>query len=235
MLAFTAVTARAVDVAFTANLQNYTSSPAQAYLDAQIVDCGVDAQGRPNTPLTATAVKTLVPQVLPTASDGTVSTTITPNSDITCGNVLDTTHYAIEVRIKAGAYPNPATDKLLSRNIVHIGPGDFTFNAGASMLTPGAPPTGVDYTGYLVTRPMRALLFANFPTSCAAHKDRLQRLDPATPGQVDYVCNAAGNGWDLVGDGGSGGGGSFTFSVNGSTITGGSGGSALFSVNGVTL
>lgn len=66
--------------------------------------------------------------------------------------------------------------------------------------------TGVqDFEAATVTRPFRRLAFASFPGSCTTNREFLERSDPATAGQVIYVCNAAGNGWDLVGDGGSGG------------------------------
>jgi len=59
-----------------------------------------------------------------------------------------------------------------------------------------------DFTPASVTRPLRRLPFASFPGTCTALTDFLARSDPATAGQVVYVCNAAGTGWDLVGDGG---------------------------------
>jgi len=63
-----------------------------------------------------------------------------------------------------------------------------------------------DFEGASVTRPFRRLAFASFPGTCTANREFLERSDPATAGQVVYVCNAAGTGWDLVGDGGAGGG-----------------------------
>ena len=63
-----------------------------------------------------------------------------------------------------------------------------------------------DFEASAVTRPFRRLAFASFPGSCTANREFLERSDPATAGQVIYVCNSGGNGWDLVGDGGAGGG-----------------------------
>lgn len=63
-----------------------------------------------------------------------------------------------------------------------------------------------DFEAAAVTRPFRRLAFTSFPGSCTANREFLERSDPATAGQVIYVCNAAGTGWDLVGDGGAGGG-----------------------------
>ncbi len=64
-----------------------------------------------------------------------------------------------------------------------------------------------DFEGAAVSRPFRRLAFASFPATCTANREFLERSDPATAGQVVYVCNAAGTGWDLVGDGGGGGSG----------------------------
>jgi len=55
-------------------------------------------------------------------------------------------------------------------------------------------------TGY--TRPLRRLAFASFPGTCTAEQDVLVRSDPVSAGQVAYICNASGDGWDLIGDGG---------------------------------
>ena len=64
-----------------------------------------------------------------------------------------------------------------------------------------------DFEGGSVTRPFRRLAFASFPGTCTINREFLERSDPAVAGQVVYVCNAAGTGWDLVGDGGAGGSG----------------------------
>lgn len=61
-----------------------------------------------------------------------------------------------------------------------------------------------DFESAAVTRPFRRLAFASFPATCTANREFLERSDPAASGQVLYVCNATGNGWDLVGDGGGG-------------------------------
>jgi hypothetical protein len=63
-----------------------------------------------------------------------------------------------------------------------------------------------DFAGASVTRPLRRLAFGSFPGTCTALTDILARSDPATAGQALYLCNSSGNGWDLVGDGGGGGG-----------------------------
>jgi hypothetical protein len=75
-----------------------------------------------------------------------------------------------------------------------------------------------DFESASVTRPFRRLAYASFPGSCTPNREFLERSDPATAGQVLYVCNSSGNGWDLVGDGGGGGGGD-NISVNGTAAT----------------
>jgi len=63
-----------------------------------------------------------------------------------------------------------------------------------------------DFEAASVTRPFRRLANASFPGSCTANREFLERSDPAVAGQVLYVCNSGGNGWNLVGDGGAIGG-----------------------------
>ena len=59
-----------------------------------------------------------------------------------------------------------------------------------------------DFESASVARPFRRLAYASFPGTCTANREFLERSDPAMPGQVVYVCNSGGNGWDLVGGGG---------------------------------
>jgi len=56
------------------------------------------------------------------------------------------------------------------------------------------------------------------PASCTANKEIFVDTDATPAGQQVYLCNAAGNGWNLVGDGGAGGGGD-NISVNGTAAT----------------
>ncbi len=64
-----------------------------------------------------------------------------------------------------------------------------------------------DFSGASATLPVKA--GTTLPGSCVANKELFIKTD-AAGGQKLFVCNAAGNGWDLVGDGGSGGGGATT-------------------------
>jgi hypothetical protein len=61
-----------------------------------------------------------------------------------------------------------------------------------------------DFTGAISTAPVKAVLAANAPTSCLASKELLIETD-APPGQQLFICNAAGNGYVLVGDGSAAG------------------------------
>jgi hypothetical protein len=76
----------------------------------------------------------------------------------------------------------------------------------ANLAGGSAGANSYDFTGASITRPLRRLAFASFPGTCTALTDFLTRSDPATAGQAVYLCNSAGTGWDLVGDGGGGGG-----------------------------
>jgi hypothetical protein len=233
MLLLLVTNANAADVTFTASLQAYSQD---VYVDLVLTNCGLDAQGRSNIPMTAAGVRAKLLYLIPTDATGLATRDdVTPNADITCGNVVGATRYRVEIRQRVKNQADPARDPLISANEFVIGPGDFTLTSAQPAVSPVPSTSSINFAQYLVTRPIRILAFANFPASCLAKQDRLQRSDPVTPGHVDYVCNAAGDGWDLVGDGGSGGSGtSFTLSLNGSaastTVSG-----AIFSVNGVTL
>jgi len=56
------------------------------------------------------------------------------------------------------------------------------------------------------------------PASCTANKEIYVDTDATPAGQQVYLCNAAGNGWNLIGDGGGAGGGD-NISVNGTAAT----------------
>jgi len=56
------------------------------------------------------------------------------------------------------------------------------------------------------------------PATCTANKEVYVDTDATPAGQQVYLCNAAGNGWNLIGDGGGGGGGD-NISVNGVAAT----------------
>ena len=84
-----------------------------------------------------------------------------------------------------------ATSGQLPATVVYAGQSN-TYTAGTQ-----------DFESAGVTRPFRRLAFASFPATCTANREFLQRSDPAAAGQVLYACNSAGNGWNLLGDGGA--------------------------------
>jgi hypothetical protein len=62
----------------------------------------------------------------------------------------------------------------------------------------------VDLSGKTATAPVKAGTSAATPASCTANKELYIKTD-ATAGQQLFLCNGAGNGWNLVGDGGGSG------------------------------
>lgn len=88
-----ALPAAAADVAFTANLKNFSSNPTNSYLLVSIADCGAGNIPR----VIGGGVKSLEKQKLLPDGTGKITTTITPNADITCGVSTGTTRYLVEV------------------------------------------------------------------------------------------------------------------------------------------
>jgi hypothetical protein len=103
-----------------------------------------------------------------------------------------------------------ATGIAASGNLTCSQPATSNLSDGANVVKNNQTntySTGTqDFESASVTRPFRRLAYASFPGSCTANREFLERSDPGTAGQVLYVCNSGGNGWDLVGDGGAGGG-----------------------------
>jgi hypothetical protein len=99
-----------------------------------------------------------------------------------------------------GSYANPAwlasldagklTGTIANANL----PSNVALTSAANTFTAGTQ----DFSGAGATLPVRALLAAAAPASCVASKELLVMTD-ATPGQQLFICNAAGNGWVLVG------------------------------------
>lgn len=52
-----------------------------------------------------------------------------------------------------------------------------------------------------LTGALAPIPFSSFPSTCIASKQLQLRSNPASAGQILYVCNSGGNGWNLVGDG----------------------------------
>jgi trimeric autotransporter adhesin len=58
----------------------------------------------------------------------------------------------------------------------------------------------IDASSAANTLPIRAVTIATTPASCTASKELIIKTD-ASAGQQMFICNAAGNGWNLIGDG----------------------------------
>ena len=135
------------------------------------------------------------------------------NNAATAGRYLraDGTNYVISSVAAAGA--GSCTNQFVRATVDNAAPtcatvakadaaATFAHTDQSNTYSTGAQ----DFESATVTRPFRRLAFASFPVTCTANREFIERSDPAAAGQVVYVCNAAGNGWDLVGDGGAGGG-----------------------------
>jgi hypothetical protein len=97
-----ALPASAADVAFTARLQSYTSTPASSYLMAVLTNC---APG--NIPrVISTGVKAIDRQRFDPDATGLISATITPKGDITCGSQIGLTQYRLEIWQKQYGQPD---------------------------------------------------------------------------------------------------------------------------------
>jgi hypothetical protein len=81
--------------------------------------------------------------------------------------------------------------------------------AAAKLAASNTFTTGTqDFSGAGATLPVHAVLSTQVPATCVASKELLIETD-ATAGQQLFICNAGGNGWNLVGDGAAGGVASF--------------------------
>src|SRR5574341_2058151 len=144
---------------------------------------------------------------------GALSATIYRNDVIECGGQTGLTRYVVEVYDRVNLIWPPhrynidsATFDLeteVPESAVPPAPiPDYAIRGGSNTFSGGTQ----DFEGTAVTRPFRRLALASVPARGPANREVLERSDPATAGQVLYVCNAGGNGWDLVGGGGGGGG-----------------------------
>src|SRR5581483_2671256 len=124
---------------------------------------------------------------------------------------LSATYQAVSAKNAANGYAGlDATSRIAKSQA----PSTTVYTDGSNSFTAGTQ----DFRSAAVTRPFRALAFASFPASCTAMQDMLVRTDPATAGQVIYICNASGNGWVLVGDGGGAGAVSSVFGRTGAVV-----------------
>jgi hypothetical protein len=97
-----ALPASAADVAFTARLQSYTSTPASSYLMAVLTNCAAGNIPR----VISTGVKAIDRQRFDPDATGLISATITPKGDITCGSQIGLTQYRLEIWQKQYGQPD---------------------------------------------------------------------------------------------------------------------------------
>ena len=197
------------------NLNDLGAGPAPSdgtsFYRLELINCGENTPRINGAALLDARYKDFIPD-----GAGAISGVIYRNDLIECGGVTGLTRYV--------GTPYKNLQKLWAGQRYNIAGTPFNINTeqAESAIPPSTLPDYArrdasnaflgtqDFEGAAVTRPFRRLAFASFPASCTANREFLERSDPATAGQVIYVCNAAGNGWDLVGDGGGGGGGGIT-------------------------
>ncbi|MCU1308249.1 MAG: capsular biosynthesis protein [Acidobacteriaceae bacterium] len=175
-------------------------------------------------------VERSLPPIAIDLTTGAFSTTLAGNNEVNCDGQVNVTNWTISIWKKGATTPTWSADFILNA------PGPIDLNNYPRMAV-GPPPialtdyavrnasnifaTGTqDFNAAAVTRPYRRLAFANFPSTCTAGKDFIQRSDPAVAGQILYVCNATGDGWVLVGDGNTGGGGGDVTRAGNQTFSG---------------
>lgn len=110
--------------------------------------------------------------------------------------------------------PDPAANGIVARTALNtVAARTLTGTSNEVAVTNGTGVAGnptvglaaiVDLSGKTQTLPVKAVLSGSTPATCTASKELLIKTD-ATPGQQLFICNAAGNGYVLLGDGGSGG------------------------------
>lgn len=142
-----------------------------------------------------------------TVPAGNVNLSLAPNAGATPAG----TSYRAQYFLANGAsytetWVVPATGPVEINDVrVSVVPSPtVTFNAGTQL-------TNIDFTAQSFTRPIKAGTMP--PATCTANQDLFLDTDAAPGGQQLFLCNATGNGWNLVGD--AGGAGSGITSLNG--------------------
>ena len=127
------------------------------------------------------------------ADSATAATTATTAT--TAGSVLNGVY-------TTGAYADPAwltalaASKLTGAISKAQAPATTVFGDQSNTFTTGTQ----DLSAATRTLPVKSVLSANAPPTCAANKELLIKTDAAA-GQQLFICNATADGWNLVGDG----------------------------------
>jgi hypothetical protein len=186
--------ADAADVTFSASLKSYGAAPV--YVNLVLTNCGQDAFGRSNIPMTSSGVHAKLDYQITPDTSGLATALVTPDADITCGNVAGGTRYRVEIRLRAKNVADPQHDPLLSANEFVIGPSDFTLTSAQPAVSPAPPAPGIDFTLYRVTRPFRMLPFASFRQR--ARQTRTASSDRTRMLPDKWITSATPQGMDLI-------------------------------------
>ncbi|MCU1309257.1 MAG: phage related tail fiber protein, partial [Candidatus Angelobacter sp.] len=151
--------------------------------------------------IAATQLPALTGDVTSTA--GTAATTLA-NSGVTAGTYNKVTVDA-KGRVTAGsALTFLAADVSGILPIANGGTGSNTQNF-VDLSTAQSVAGTKAFTGTLdasaATSTMPVHVSSTFPATCAAQSEMLIKTGAVTAGQQLYICNAAGNGWNITGDG----------------------------------
>jgi len=158
------------------------------------------------TNVTAATIGTLGPADIATVTALNFETSARQSGDTTLQNSINTEttarlsdEAALQASVAAETSARQSDVSNLQTSISNVSVADAKL-AASNTFTAGTQ----DFSGAGATLPVRALLSANTPGACVASKELLIKTD-APAGQQLFVCNATGDGWNLVGDGAAGG------------------------------
>lgn len=141
-----------------------------------------------------------------------------PVNTISCPNCVTNVPGSAPISSSGGTTPSisiaTATASAIGAGNVAGTANEISVSYAGGTGTLSIAPT-FDLSGKTATAPVKATTIAGAPTSCLANKELLIQTDASPAGQQLFLCNATGNGWNKVGDGGGGGGGGDNISVNG--------------------
>jgi hypothetical protein len=132
------------------------------------------------------------------SADSTLQANI--NTETTARQAGDAT---LQANLNTEAASRQSDEANLQSSINGVSAADAKL-AASNTFTAGTQ----DFSGAGATLPVHAVLSTQIPATCVASKELLIETD-APGGQQLFICNAAGNGWNLVGDGAAGGVASF--------------------------
>ena len=157
------------------------------------------------TNVSASKIGTLGPADIATATALNSETTARQSADTTLQTDINNEASArvaedatLSASIAAETSARQSDVSNLQTSISNVSAADAKL-AASNTFTAGTQ----DFSGAGATLPVRALLSANTPAACVTSKELLIKTD-APAGQQLFICNATGDGWNLVGDGARG-------------------------------